>query len=128
MASPHAVHRPVDNTYLVRQRDRRRLRELLGVAAAVLVLGGGLFAYTWVHVELLRTGYRIDDLETRLHEVLELERKWRLEAAYAAQPERVERRARKDLGMVEPSLDQMLFYDEVLAPQGGGLRVSGERP
>lgn len=119
MASPYAVHRPVDNTYLVRQRDRRRLRELLVVAAAVLVLGGGLFAYTWVHVELLRTGYRIDDLETRLRELLEVERKWRLEAAYAAHPERVEQRARRDLGMTEPSLGQMLFYDEVLESRGG---------
>ncbi|HEX9737291.1 MAG TPA: hypothetical protein VGG06_35450 [Thermoanaerobaculia bacterium] len=125
MDSPYALHRPVDNSYLVRQRDRRRLRELLAVAAAVLVLGGALFAYTWVHVELLRTGYRIDELETRLHEVLEAERKWRLEAAYAAHPERVEQRARQDLAMTEPSLDQTIFYEEILAqvpsldPPGG---------
>lgn len=115
MPSPYAVHRQVENTYLVRQRDRRRLRELLGVTATVLVLGGGLLAYTWVHVEILRTGYRIDELEKRLHELLEVERKWRLEAAYAAHPERVESRARNELEMTEPRLDQMLFFDEIMA-------------
>lgn len=124
MPSPHAVRRPVENTYLVRQHDRRRLSELLAVAAAVLVLGGGLFAYTWVHVETLATGYRVDELEKRLRHLLEVERKWRLEAAYVAHPERIERRARRELGMVPPSLDQMLFYDEIAprrrARAGGG--------
>ena len=113
MQSPYAVHRPVENVFLVRQRDRRRLRELAGVAAAVLVLGGGLFAYTWVHVEMLRTGYRVDELEKRLGRLLEVERKWRLEAAFAAHPALLEERAREELEMVEPSLEQMLFYEEL---------------
>ena len=120
MLSPYAVHRPVENTYLVREHDRKRLRELVSVAAAVLVLGWGLFAYTWVHVEILRTGYRVDELEKRFRNLAEIERKWRLEAAYAAHPERIEERAKSELGMVSPSLDQMIFYEEIRedAPAG----------
>jgi len=124
VASPYAVHRPVENTYLVRERDRRLLRELLAVLGAVLVLGGGLLAYTWVHIEILRTGYRIDDMEKHLHKLLETERQWRLEAAYLAHPERLADRATKELGMVEPTLDQTLFFEELVeAPRQRDLRT-----
>lgn len=122
MQSPYAVHRPVANTYLVREHDRKRLRELLGAAAAVLLLGGGLFAYTWMHVETLRTGYRVDVLEKRYRHLTELERKWRLEVAFAAHPERIEERAKDELGMVTPKLDQMIFYEEIRGDQPGQER------
>ena len=121
MSSPYAVHRPVENTYLVRQHDRKRLRELFGVAVAVLVLGGGLFAYTWVHVEMLRTGYRVDDLETRLKHLLEVERQWRVKGAFAAHPELIARRAKQRLGMSDPNLDQVIFFEEIV-PVGASLR------
>ncbi len=114
MPRPYAIHRPVENTYLVRERDRRFVRELVGVVAAVLVLGGGLLAYTWVHIEILRTGYRIDELEKRLHRLLEDERRWRLETASLTHPEQIEQRARRELDMRAPSLDQTLFYAELV--------------
>ncbi|MCP4663014.1 MAG: cell division protein FtsL [bacterium] len=114
MSRPYAIHRPVENTYLVRERDRRFVRELVGVVVAVLVLGGGLLAYTWVHIEILSTGYRIDELEKRLHKLLEDERHWRLETASLTHPERIERRARLELGMRAPSLEQTRFYGELL--------------
>lgn len=113
MRSPYAVHRPVENTYLVRERDRRLIRELLGVVAVVLALGGGLLAYTWVHIEILRTGYRINSHEKELHELLEEERRRSLEASYLAHPERIDQRARRDLGMREPTMDQTLFFEEL---------------
>ena len=113
MRSPYAVHRTVENTYLVRERDRRLLRELLGVAALVLVLGGSLLAYTWVHIEILRTGYRINRHEKELHQLLEEERRQRLEASYLAHPARIDERARATLGMREPTMDQTLFYEEL---------------
>ena len=114
MNTPHAFRRPVENAYLERERDRRLLRELMGVLGAVLVLGGGLLAYTWMHIEILRTGYRIDDLEQSLHQTLERERQLRLEAAYRAHPQRVEQRARAELSMQEPTLEQTLFYEELV--------------
>ncbi len=124
MRSPYVVHRKVENEYLVRQRDQRRLRELAAVAVAVLVLGGGLLAYTWVHVEMLRTGYRVDELEKRLQRLLESERKWRLEAAFAAHPDRLRARAREEIEMKAPTLDQTLFYEEIV---GTSQRLSPAR-
>ena len=69
MRSEYAVRRPVLNAYLVRERDRRLARELALVLLVVVLLGGGLLAYTWIHLEALRTGYRIDLAERQLREL-----------------------------------------------------------
>ena len=114
MRSPYAIHRPVENTYLVRERDRRLIRELLGVVVVVLVLGGGLLAYTWVHIEILHTGYRINDYEKELRELLQEERRRRLEASYLSHPESIDDRARQELAMHAPTMEQMLFYEELV--------------
>ena len=79
MRTSYVVRRPVDNRYLVRERDRRRLRELGWVLLAAVPVALMLIGYVWVNLELLRCGYRIHDLEGRLQEerralsVLELE-------------------------------------------------------
>jgi cell division protein FtsL len=103
----------VVNTYLVRERDRRRQRELALVLLVVLCLGGGLLGYTWIHLEVLRTGYEIDALEKRLGELTKHERQLRLEASYLAGPSQIERRAVEELGMQPPALEQVVFWEEI---------------
>ncbi len=115
MRSPYAFKRQVENPYLVRERDRRKLRELIGVLGIVLVLGGGLLAYTWIHLEILRIGYRADSLEKQLDRLQEEERQRRLEAASLTHPPRIEERAEQQLGMRPPTLEQTFFYED-LAP------------
>lgn len=113
MRTPYALRRPVANSYLVRERDRRRLRELATVLVAVGCLGGGLLGYTWIHAEQLRAGYRIDELERRRDELERLERQLLLEASYLASPQRIERRALDELGMRPPAIEQVLFWQEL---------------
>jgi cell division protein FtsL len=113
LRSAYAVRRPVVNTYLVRERDRRRLRELAVVLLIVVSLGGSLLAYTWIHLEVLSTGYRIVELERRERELAQEERRWRLEAAYLASPQEVERRAVSELSLGEPTLEQVVFWEEL---------------
>jgi hypothetical protein len=50
LRSTYAFRRPVRNSYLVRERDRRLARELALVLLVVLLLGGGLLGYTWIHL------------------------------------------------------------------------------
>ncbi|HKH45048.1 MAG TPA: cell division protein FtsL [Thermoanaerobaculia bacterium] len=113
MRSAYAFRRPVVNTYLVRERDRRRQRELALVLLVVLCLGGGLLAYTWIHLEVRRTGYEIDTLEKRLGELTQKERQLRLEASYLAGPSQIEQRALHELGMQQPALEQVVFWEEI---------------
>ncbi|HKI05741.1 MAG TPA: cell division protein FtsL [Thermoanaerobaculia bacterium] len=113
MRSAYAFTRPVVNTYLVRERDRRRWRELALVLLCVVCLGGGLLAYTWIHLEMTRTGYHIDKLERELAELTREERQLRLEASYLASPSKIERRAVEELGLQAPALEQMVFWEEL---------------
>ena len=63
----YAVVRPISQpTFLIRERDRRRRRELLWVASILLPLGVCALGYVWLHIETLRVGYRIHALEERL--------------------------------------------------------------
>ena len=114
--SAYAFTRPVVNTYLVRERDRRLLRELALVVLVVVSLGGSLLAYTWMHLEVLDTGYRIVDLERRLRDLGQEERRLHLESAYLASPPRIEERAVKELGMRGPEMDQVIFAEELQPP------------
>ena len=113
MRNAYAFRRPVENIYLVRERDRRRQRELAAVLLLVLCLCGGLLGYTWIHLEVLRTGYRIDSLERQLTDLTQTERQLRLEASYLASPSQIERRAVAELGMQPPALEQVIFWEEL---------------
>ncbi len=113
MRNAYAFTRPVVNSYLVRERDRRRVRELALVLLVVVCLGGGLLVYTWIHLEVTRTGYHIDQLEKELTKLTREERQRRLEAAYLASPSQIQRRAAKELGMQAPALDQVVFWEEL---------------
>lgn len=113
MRSTYAFRRPVRNSYLVRERDRRLARELALVMLVVVLLGGGLLAYTWIHLEALRTGYRIDQFERSLRELAQVERQLQLEASYLASPQRIEERAVRELGMQQPALEQVVFWEEM---------------
>jgi cell division protein FtsL len=109
LKTPYVLPRPPRNRSLVRERDRQRLRELLRLGIAILVVGVTLLAYTWLHMELLGSGYRIEGLEQRLHELRRRERHLRLEEAHLASPERVETWATSEAGMRPPELTQMVF-------------------
>jgi hypothetical protein len=115
----------VENAYLVRQRDRRLLREFAGLLAAVLLLGGGLLSYTWMHIEILRTGYRVNSSEKALHRLLEKERRLRLDVSHLSHPEEIRRRAGQELGMASPTLEQTLFLAEIAPSIAASAREGG---
>ncbi len=111
MRGEYAIRRPVVNAYLVRERDRKRFRELMLVALLVLPLGLGLLADIWIHMRVIQTGYRLQQLERTLRELERTERRLRLEASYLASPQRVENLAFDQLGMTEPTPEQLLFVE-----------------
>lgn len=141
MKNAYSVHRPVANEYLVRERDRRRHRELGRVLLVLAPLGLALSGFTWIHLQVLDAGYEIEAAEERLHELHRQESRLRLEASYLASPNVVERRAVAELEMRPPEIDQLVFLDaehegrvepalppaSVPSPAGrGGSGIDGE--
>ena len=113
MAGGYAVRRPVLNAYLVRERDRRRLRELALLILVLLPAAAGLMGYVRLHFEVLSTGYEVERLEAHLRQRERRERQLTLEAAHLASPAAIERRAVAELGMRRPSVDEIVFEREL---------------
>lgn len=108
MKTGYSVSKEIANPFLVRQRDPGRLRGLWRVVAIVLPFAAAVFAYTWVHEQGLEAGYRIEELERELEDVLQEERLLEVEATRLTRPERLSAVA-GELGMAPPTLDQMIF-------------------
>ncbi|MDX1382941.1 MAG: hypothetical protein R3190_04805 [Thermoanaerobaculia bacterium] len=111
MASPYTRHRQVENLVLVRERDRRRVRELAWTALGVLPLALMLLGYTWLQSEIVRTGYAVRSLERRLEDLSRSERLSRLELSRLATPDRVVAAAISELGLGFQTVDQTTFLE-----------------
>ena len=108
MKTGYSVSKEIANPFLVRQRDTRRRRGLWRVVAIVLPFAAAMFAYTWLHEQGLEAGYRIEELERELEDVLQEERLLEVERTRLTRPERLSAVA-EELGMAPPALDQMIF-------------------
>lgn len=108
MKTGYAIGRAVENTFLVRQRDRRRWRDLGLVLLTTLPLGAALLAYAWVHLGVIETGYRIARLEAELDQLVEEKRQAQVAVAKLLDPQRLARLAPKH-GLSEPNWHQILF-------------------
>ena len=124
----YAVRRPVENVYLVRERDRHRSRELFGFALAAVPPVIVLFVAIWANVKAVELGYQIATVTKKRETLLEKKRKLEMDRAQAAALSRVEDVSRRTLGLVPPTLDQVvLVKDAALAPAPPPARPSAAR-
>jgi cell division protein FtsL len=110
----YAIKKDVRNNPIVREVDRERHREmwrstLIGVFL-VLVL---LFS-AWQHFELLRHGYRLEEMQRERANEEAINRHLRLEIETLRSPERIERMATGRLRMVAPSADDAIVIERVI--------------
>ncbi len=111
MRTAYAINRPVENAWLVRERDRRRMTELLVVLGIVVPLIVGLLGYTWLRHQVIAIGADTKRVEAELLERRNEERRLRLEVSRLESPARIEGVAREDLGLVPPSVEQLVFVE-----------------
>jgi hypothetical protein len=129
--SAYAYHRAVENSWLVRQRDRRRRREQLRVLLYLLPLAAALVGYTWLHVKVLDVGYEIGGLERQLVELERQRGELALEVAQRSSLPAVEQRAADELGLVDQAAERTIFWQQLAADAvsvdagAGGLAVGG---
>ena len=111
------------NRRLVRERDRTRSRELLRFVLYGAGLALPLLGYVWQRVDFLRVSYKVERLEKRRQELGESNESLRVERAHLMDHGRIERMARKQLGMVDPPADgQRRVQVPGDAPGGGAAR------
>jgi cell division protein FtsL len=113
----YAVRRPVENLYLVRERDRQRTRELVALVLAAVPPAVVLFLAIWANLETVRLGYQLANVSKNREALLERRHRLETDRAQAAALARVELIARGRLGLVPPTLDQVILVrDTALVP------------
>jgi cell division protein FtsL len=110
----YAIKKDVRNNPIVREVDEERHREMW----RALWLGGFLVAVllfaAWQHFELLRHGYRLEQMQKERATEEDISRHLRLEIETLRAPDRIERLATTRLRMVAPGPDDAAVIERVL--------------
>ena len=61
--------KPIENTHIVRERDRQRFRELLAVLSLGVPIGLFLLLFTWQNLEVIRLGHEATRLQKQRKEL-----------------------------------------------------------
>ena len=110
----YAIKKDVRNNPIVREVDEERQRELWkSVAVAGLLVVVFLFS-AWQRTELLRHGYRVEQLQLEKAAEEEVGRQLRLEIDTLKSPRRIEALALDSLHLVAPSRDDAIVIERVL--------------
>jgi cell division protein FtsL len=93
----YAQKKPIENSHIVRERDRKRFRELLAVFALGVPLGAFLLLFTWQNLEVIRLGHEATRLQKQKQEIENANKALQLELDRRTSLSAVEQRA-IDLG------------------------------
>jgi cell division protein FtsL len=115
-AFEYAIRKDIRNNAIVREVDRERQREMRLTLGLVAFLIGVLMFWTWQQFELLRHGYRVEDMQRERAEELEVNRQLKLEIETLRSPIRIERLALEQLRMSAPGPDDAAVIERVTPP------------
>jgi cell division protein FtsL len=109
----YAIKKDVRNNPIVREVDESRQRELWkSVAVAGFLVVAALFA-ALQHFELLRHGYRVEEMQQEKTDAEEEARRLSLEIATLKSPQRIEQVATRKLHLVAPTRDEAIVLERV---------------
>ncbi len=115
-AFEYAIRKDVRNNPIVREVDEERQKELWQSVGIGVVLVLVLMFSAWQHFELLRHGYRLEQMQRERAAENEINRHLRLEIETLRAPQRIEKLATERLGMVEPDASEAIVLERVTPP------------
>jgi cell division protein FtsL len=113
-AFEYAIRKDVRNNPIVREVDEQRQREIwqsIGISCVLVLV---LLFSAWQHFELLRHGYRIEQMQRDRAVEEDIHRHLRLEIETLRAPQRIEKLATERLGMVAPSAEEAIVIERVV--------------
>lgn len=110
----YAIRKDVRNNPIVREIDRERQREMFRSVAIGTLLVSVLLFSAWQHFELLRHGYRLEQVQKARAAEDEITRHLRLEIETLRAPARIERLATSRLHMIAPGPGEAAVIERVL--------------
>ena len=115
------------NNPIVREVDERRLRDLwtsLGIGVALVTV---LLFSAWQHFELLRHGYKLEQMQRDRAAENDINRHLRLEMETLGAPQRIEKLAIERLGMVSPGDAEAVVLERVAPTEAPARSVIASR-
>ena len=109
----YAIKKDVRNNPIVREVDRERHRDMWRTVGVSVFLVCVLLFWAWQHFELLRHGYRVEQMQRERQTEAETNRHLRLEIETLRSPVRIERLATGRLGMVVPDASDTTILERV---------------
>ena len=110
----NAIKKDIRNNPIVREVDRDRHRDMWRTATLSVFLVGVLLFWAWQHFELLRHGYRVEQMQRERAAETEVNRHLRLEIDTLKSPVRIERLATERLRMVVPASDEAAVIERIV--------------
>ena len=85
--------KPIENAHIVRERDRRRFRELLAVLSLGIPIGLFLLLFTWQNLEVIRLGREATQLQQKRKQIEDANKSLQLELDRLTSLDAVEQKA-----------------------------------
>lgn len=100
------IHTNVLSKQHIKRAESEARKRSVYVTAMVVTLLVSLFAFLWIRIYVFEVGYRISSALNTQKELLQENRKLKIERASLGSPSRIEEIARNELGMVSPDNNQ----------------------
>jgi cell division protein FtsL len=113
-AFEYAIRKDVRNNPIVRDVDEARQRELwtsVGIAVLLVLV---LLLSAWQHFELLRHGYKVEELQRERTAQEDISRQYQLEIETLRSLKRIEALATAELHLVAPSPVEAIVIERVV--------------
>jgi cell division protein FtsL len=123
----YEIRKDFRNNQIVREVDERRLRDLwqsLGIGVVLVIV---LLFSAWQHFELLRHGYRLEQMQRDRAAENDINRHLRLEMETLRAPQRIEKLATERLGMITPSDTEAVVLERVAPSEPPAKSVVASR-
>ena len=98
----------VKNYRVKRNSFHTTRRQMILIVFMLLLLMGSSIGYVWSNFESTQIGYNLSQLKKEEMRLREIQQKLRLELAYLRSPQRLQGFAFQELGLRQPSSEQII--------------------
>jgi cell division protein FtsL len=94
---------------IVQEKDRTWFKDMALVLMLTVLIAGAVLFYVWQQVEMIKFGYKIEQMKEERNALQELNRELKLERSYLRRLERIESIAKQELHMIEPDESRVII-------------------
>jgi cell division protein FtsL len=123
----YAIRKDVRNNPIVREVDDAKQRDLWKTVAVAGLFVVILLFWAWPRFEMLRRGYRLEEMQSQRQSEEETTRQLRLQVETLTSPKRIETLATEKLHLVTPTREEAIVIERVVPSEPPARSVVARR-